>query len=216
MSTYKVGDKFIIEIAEVYENELSGIDVFEAATSEPLYRIKGFNSLVFDKNGLDKIEKIKPTLTVPYSEAYEKGMNDTWDIARELCKTGYSECNEIFGDETVEHVIKNYMPLEVKEKIEYFNKAINTIKEYNLDSQGFNETMKKIIEDEKIDTDRLWKLEAESPEKRYVRCIGFEYESKKYIVDSVLQKMFCENDPDYDETSYIINPEEQFYEYYGG
>ena len=104
----------------------------------------------------------------------------------------------------------------IKEKIEYFNKAINTIKEYNLDSQGFNETMKKIIEDEKIDTDRLWKLEAESPEKRYVRCIGFEYESKKYIVDSVLQKMFCENDQDYDETSYIINPEEQFYEYYGG
>ena len=104
----------------------------------------------------------------------------------------------------------------IKEKIEYFNKAINTIKEYNLDSQGFNEIMKKIIEDEKIDTDRLWKLEAESPEKRYVRCIGFEYESKKYIVDSVLQKMFCENDPDYDETSYIINPEEQFYEYYGG
>ena len=104
----------------------------------------------------------------------------------------------------------------IKEKIEYFNKAINTRKEYNLDSQGFNETMKKIIEDEKIDTDRLWKLEAESPEKRYVRCIGFEYESKKYIVDSVLQKMFCENDPDYDETSYIINPEEQFYEYYGG
>ena len=104
----------------------------------------------------------------------------------------------------------------IKEKIEYFNKAINTIKEYNLYSQGFNETMKKIIEDEKIDTDRLWKLEAESPEKRYVRCIGFEYESKKYIVDSVLQKMFCENDPDYDETSYIINPEEQFYEYYGG
>lgn len=104
----------------------------------------------------------------------------------------------------------------IKEKIEYFNKAINTIKEYNLDSQGFNEIMKKIIEDEKIDTDRLWKLEAESPEKRYVRCIGFEYESKKYIVDSVLQKMFCENDPDYDETSYIINSEEQFYEYYGG
>lgn len=104
----------------------------------------------------------------------------------------------------------------IKEEIEYFNKAINTIKEYNLDSQGFNEIMKKIIEDEKIDTDRLWKLEAESPEKRYVRCIGFEYESKKYIVDSVLQKMFCENDPDYDETSYIINPEEHFYEYYGG
>ena len=40
MSKYKVGDKFIIEIAEVCENVLSGIDVFETATSEPLYRIK--------------------------------------------------------------------------------------------------------------------------------------------------------------------------------
>lgn len=116
MSKYKVGDKFIIEIAEVYENVLSGIDVFEAATSEPIYRIKGFNSLVFDKNGLDKLEKSKEFLPIPYSEAYKKGMNDTWDIARELCKTGYSECTEMFGDETVEHVIKNFTPLEIKEK----------------------------------------------------------------------------------------------------
>ena len=58
MREYKVGDKFIIEIAEVYENILSGIDVFEIATSKPLYRIKGFNSLVFDKNGLDKLEEV--------------------------------------------------------------------------------------------------------------------------------------------------------------
>lgn len=59
MSKYKVGDKFIIEIAEVYENVLSRIYGFKATTSEPLYRIKGFNSLVFDKNGLDKLEEIE-------------------------------------------------------------------------------------------------------------------------------------------------------------
>lgn len=59
MSKYKVGDKFIIEIAEVYENALSGIYGFKATTSEPLYRVKGFNSLVFDKNGLDKLEEIE-------------------------------------------------------------------------------------------------------------------------------------------------------------
>lgn len=46
MSKYKVGDKFVIEIAEVYE-------------SEPFYKIKGFNSLVFDKNVLDRLEKIE-------------------------------------------------------------------------------------------------------------------------------------------------------------
>lgn len=121
MSKYKVGDKFIIEIEKIYESSLKGIDVFEDM-AEPLYKIKGFNSLVFDKNGLDKIEKIKSTLPIPYSEAYKNGMNDTWDIARELCKTGYNDCTEMFGDETVEHVIKNFNPLEVKEKMEAYKK----------------------------------------------------------------------------------------------
>ena len=101
MSKYKVGDKFLIEIAEVYENVLNGIDAFEAAISEPLYKIKGFNSLVFDKNGLDKLENAKNSLPIPYSEAYKKGMNDAWDIARELCKTDYNDCTNIFGDESV-------------------------------------------------------------------------------------------------------------------
>ena len=124
MNKYKVGDKFIIEIAEVYENVLSGIDAFEAAISEPLYKIKGFNSLVFDKNGLDKLEKLKESLPIPYSEAYKKGMNDTWDIARELCKTGYNDYINIFGDKSVKYVIKNLTPLEIKEKIESFKKEI--------------------------------------------------------------------------------------------
>lgn len=126
MSKYKVGDKFIIEIAEIYENILNGIDAL--ATSEPLYKIKGFNSLVFDENGLDKLEKSKESLPIPYSEAYRKGMNegmnDAWDIARELCNTSYNDCTNIFGDESVEYVIKNLTPLEIKEKIESFKKEI--------------------------------------------------------------------------------------------
>lgn len=43
---YKVGDKFIIEIGEIFENK-----------GKTLYRIKGFNSLVFDKNGLNKLSR---------------------------------------------------------------------------------------------------------------------------------------------------------------
>lgn len=43
---YKVGDKFIIEIDEIFENK-----------GKTLYRIKGFNSLVFDKNGLNKLSR---------------------------------------------------------------------------------------------------------------------------------------------------------------
>lgn len=46
----KVGDKYIIEIAEV-------IQIREMESVGFLYRVKGFNSLVFDNVGLDKLEK---------------------------------------------------------------------------------------------------------------------------------------------------------------
>lgn len=58
---YKVGDKFEIEIAEV----------FNSALVNQLYRIKGFNSLVFDKNGLDKLKKVKD-----YQSEIEKAYAD--------------------------------------------------------------------------------------------------------------------------------------------
>lgn len=51
------------------------------------------------------------------NKEYKRGMDDAWDIARELCKTGYNECAEIFGDSSVEHAIKEFNPFTVKEKI---------------------------------------------------------------------------------------------------
>lgn len=51
----KVGDKFIIEIEEVFK--ATGTYM---ACGENLYRVKGFNSLVFDDNGLNKLEKYEP------------------------------------------------------------------------------------------------------------------------------------------------------------
>lgn len=51
MNKYKVGDKFEIEIEQV----------LEGATKQgnPLYRIKGFRSLVFDDYGLSLMKRIK-------------------------------------------------------------------------------------------------------------------------------------------------------------
>ena len=46
MSKFNVGDKFEIEIAEVFKGAESGNDK---------YRIKGFDSLTFDDRGLEKI-----------------------------------------------------------------------------------------------------------------------------------------------------------------
>lgn len=46
---YRQGDKFLIEIDEPFMGD----------AGEKLYRIKGFKSLVFDDNGLKKLERYK-------------------------------------------------------------------------------------------------------------------------------------------------------------
>lgn len=58
----KKGDKFIIEVAEEYlPNPFS--------ERGALYRMKGFNTLVFDGTGLSKLEKVDEAMY----EAYKHG-----------------------------------------------------------------------------------------------------------------------------------------------
>lgn len=69
----KKGDKFIIEIDEIYGNDYDG--------RPKLYRANGMKTLVFDKNGLDKLQKISSVVTAEdgnrlFNEAYEKGYKD--------------------------------------------------------------------------------------------------------------------------------------------
>lgn len=47
---YNVGDKFVIEIGETFYSDND---------SRKLYSIKGFNALIFDENGLDKLKKLE-------------------------------------------------------------------------------------------------------------------------------------------------------------
>lgn len=60
MSEFNVGDKFVIEIGEkFYQQWQKGADMSKPSI---LYRIKGFNSLVFDDNGLQKLKRIEDVL----------------------------------------------------------------------------------------------------------------------------------------------------------
>ena len=58
----KVGDKFIVEISEVLTSKgtYMAYGCEENEYEESLYRVKGFNSLVFDDNGLNRLEKYEP------------------------------------------------------------------------------------------------------------------------------------------------------------
>ena len=72
---YKPDDKFIIEIAEVYSSEnLNG--------GLPLYRIKGFNTLTFNKEGLDRLESYNK-YTGSYKEGYLDGYDDGYKDGKE-------------------------------------------------------------------------------------------------------------------------------------
>lgn len=92
MSKYKEGDRFIIEIdgvTPIYNKD--GKEVI-------LHKVKGFNSLVFDVNGLDKLQKYGDE-QIPYSEAYEKGLNDAWELAGKIAtkKISFAEARDCFG-----------------------------------------------------------------------------------------------------------------------
>ena len=69
--------------------------------------------------------------------------------------------------------------------IEYFKSVVEILKSYNIDSQGFYEYMKSIVEQEEIETEKVWKKINGDNEKRYARCSIFNLDSKTYLLDSV-------------------------------
>lgn len=46
---YKAGDRFVLTIGEEIQTD-----------SGPLFRVKGFNALVFDNHGLNKLQRLEP------------------------------------------------------------------------------------------------------------------------------------------------------------
>jgi undecaprenyl pyrophosphate synthase len=77
------------------------------------------------------------------------------------------------------------------------------------------EYIKQKLSDNEIDADKVWRKIPNAKEKNYVRNLSFEYDGKKYIVDSIDQTIKETTDEEI-EKNYITNPEEHEYTYYGG
>lgn len=103
-----------------------------------------------------------------------------------------------------------------KDIIQYFTNVVNVLKKYQLDSQGFMEYMRTIIEEKGIEIDKIWRVITGGPEKRHVRCIVFNYDNKTYLLDSVEQFLKEVTINELDKNLYIIKPEEHEYPYFGG
>lgn len=129
-----VGDKYIIEIAEIYASSYRNAALTEDQIKAPtyLYRMKGFNSLVFDENGLSKLEKYEES---PFTqedcdrarkEGYEQGLNDAWEAAMKIVlekPNGGLSPNElimIFGLDGICSVFSNNTAAEAISKIKAY------------------------------------------------------------------------------------------------
>lgn len=106
--------------------------------------------------------------------------------------------------------------LKDKDLIEYFNRVVKILKSHNIDSQGFFEYIRTIIEAEEIKIEKIWKEVKDAPERRNERCIIFEYNDNTYLVDSIDKTLSKINIEDLDKKIFIFKPEENEYKYYGG
>ena len=146
---YNSGDKFIIEINSEYceHDKLCGFK-----TDRHLYRIKGFNSLVFDEFGLKKLKKYQePNANQAYNKAYEdgydKGLKDAFDAAYKLVAPENdgglpAKILRVLFDETcgivtygiVSRIIKKYSANEIIKIIEAYESPFSIGDE--LDAHG--------------------------------------------------------------------------------
>ena len=106
--------------------------------------------------------------------------------------------------------------LKDKNLIEYFNKVAQILKNKNIDSQGFFEYIRAIVENEGIKIEKIWKEDKAALEKRYERCIIFELDGKSYLIDSIEQAIIQTEKEDLDTNVFVFNSAENVYPYYGG
>lgn len=158
-------------------------------------------------NSLKDLARLKLGLTI-------KGINILRDDTGRLQKA----INEFNKDKLKELVEVEKIKKELKDKdIEkYLSSVANILNDYNIDPQGFFEYMRIIIEDENIEIEKIWKEIKNVPEKRYVRCLIFNIDSKNFLLDSDTRTIENIEKDKLDKNLFVFNPEENDYNYYGG
>ena len=160
-----------------------------------------------DFNSIKDLTRLKMGLTI-------KGIHILKDKTRELTDVlnnyNKNRLNEL------EKIELAKMELKDKDFIKYINIAINSINQYNIDAQGFFEYIRSVIENEGIKIEKIWKEDIKNDEKRYERCLYFEYKNETYLLDSINKTLKIVSIDDLDKKVFIFNPEENEYKYYGG
>lgn len=123
-----MGKKYIIELED---------KPFHNGNGDFLYRVKGFNSLVFDMTGVGKLtpytepdleqvrkEAKEEGYSIGYDEGREagvqQGLSDAWEAARKICAMDSRSRDEVFGAVITGTIMRNNSASECIEKIRQY------------------------------------------------------------------------------------------------
>lgn len=190
------------------------LEAFMLGDKENLHYVVGLTgdeySVILD---LDDFNSIKDLTRVKFGLTI-KGIKILRDESGKF-KQAVAKFNEGKREELaeIEEAKKN---LKNKSLIEYFNNVAQILKNRNIDAQGFFEYIRAIVENEGIKIEKIWKEDKIAPEKRYERCIIFEFDGKTYLIDSIEQAIIQIEKGDLDKNVFVFNSAENIYPYYGG
>ena len=209
------------EFARFYEkaiNELLGendnLEAVMVGDKENLHYFVGLTGKDYsitldldDFNSIKDLTRLKLGLTI-------KGIKILRDESNKF-KKALDKFNEGRPEELAEvkEIQNNF---DGKDVIKYLNDIIDIFRKYNIDAQGFFEYMRSKIEKQGIEIEKIWKEVKGASEKRYVRCLLFNYNSNSYLLDSLEQTLNKVNREDIDKNVFVFNPEDNEYPYYGG
>lgn len=199
-------------------NELIGgndeIEAFMVGDKENLHYCVGVTgkeySVILDVDDFNKLKdltRVKLGLTI---DGIKILRDNSGKFERAIDKFNKDKLKELVKVEEIKKELKG------KDTIKYFSSIIEVLNSYDIDSQGFFEYMRAIIENEEIEIEKIWKEVKGENEKRYARCLIFNFDLKTYLLDGVDKQLNEIDKETLDKEIYIFNPEENEYTYYGG
>ena len=199
-------------------NELRGkddnVEAFMVGDTDNLHYVVGLTgneySVILDLddfNNLKDLTRLKLGLTIKGIKILRDTHGKFQKVLDKFNKDKLSELTEV---EEIKRRLKG------KDTIMYFNSVIEILKRYNIDAQGFFEYMRSIIEQEGFKIEKLWKEDIGAPERRYERCLMFNFNNKNYLLDSIDKSLNEIEREKINEKIFIFKPEENEYPYHGG
>ena len=126
----RVGEKYIIEIAQELDADMTCLYKDSLGkVPRKLYRAVGFNSLVFDDEGLKKLEKIDgDASSKSYSDGYNKGLEDAWKTAQRIYGFNKDTCLMTTAFNYPEIAIDNLEVRDAIKKVIKYDNDVNNLK----------------------------------------------------------------------------------------